>query len=121
MTQQGSLFLLMLIALALLPCGCRPPSAGEEVVAGCALHGLVIDNKTRQPVFDAAILVEGTKLGAMSDSLGHFCVPTVPNGTYTLRISKPGYMSKHLKGVVAPRDSTLVLLAKLKVSQQDIP
>lgn len=100
--------------LLLIVAGCRPPSAGIEVVSGCALHGLVVDSKTRQPMFDIPVRVEETKLGAMTDSSGHFCIPKVPPGKYRLEIGKPGYLTKHLKNVVVPRDSAVILLVKMK-------
>ena len=102
------------VALLLTATGCRPPSAGVEVVSGCALHGLVIDRKTRQPMFDVPVRVEETRLGAMTDSSGRFCIPEVPPGKYRLWIGKPGYLTKHLKNVVVPRDSAVILLVKMQ-------
>ena len=112
--SSGLLSSVLPAALLLIATGCRPPSAGVEVVSGCALHGLVIDSKTRQPMFDVPVRVEETRLGAMTDSSGRFCIPEVPPGKYRLWIGRPGYLTKHLKNVVVPRDSAVILLVKMK-------
>jgi outer membrane receptor for ferrienterochelin and colicins len=91
---------LIIVGISFVSCALYAPKIIET--PKCSIEGYVINNDTHKPVADVAILVEGTKLGAMSDSLGCFCVPSVPPGRYTLRISAVGFRTEHVERVIVP-------------------
>jgi hypothetical protein len=66
------------------------------------IRGYVIENKTNSPILYASIRIEGTKLGALTDSLGRFCIHNVPPGEYTLDVSAVGFKSEHIVHVTVP-------------------
>ena len=57
-------------------------SAAVADSATGAIDGVVVDGECGGPVGYANIWVRGTKLGAMSDSLGRFSITPVPTGTH---------------------------------------
>jgi hypothetical protein len=93
-----------------------PPSATRQSAPTAAtgrITGAVLDLTTRHPVPDAQITVVGTTLTARTDSAGRFAVARVPDGTYTLRITRLGYriaLKPDLLVVPARTTQTLVEL-----------
>ena len=80
--------------------------AGEEVASNVAARtakveaqssGGVINGRVTtaqgEPLLFANVMIEGTDMGAMSDSSGMFTVYDIPPGTYTLNASYLGYAS----------------------------
>lgn len=55
------------------------------------IQGRVINEYSRTPIEFVSILIEGTTLGAISDSLGNFKINGVEHGIIKLRISSLGY------------------------------
>ncbi len=55
------------------------------------ISGVVTDKETGQPIPGAAITIEGTTLGALSDDKGEYVLLNIPVGTYTLKASIVGY------------------------------
>ncbi|MCU0411239.1 MAG: carboxypeptidase-like regulatory domain-containing protein, partial [Bacteroidetes bacterium] len=52
-----------------------------------------------QELFGANVLVQGTTIGAVSDVEGEFTIERVPPGTYEVRFSLLGHMTKVVGGV----------------------
>jgi TonB-linked SusC/RagA family outer membrane protein len=71
------------LALALLPSLAK--------AQGGTISGTVVDAATQQPLQDAQVSVVGTQRGAATDQRGHFSIPGVPAGSYTLRARRIGY------------------------------
>ncbi len=55
------------------------------------IRGTVVDQKTKEPLIGANIIIEGTSLGAATDIDGAFMILNVPIGTFTVKASYVGY------------------------------
>ncbi|HEY8483321.1 MAG TPA: TonB-dependent receptor [Longimicrobiales bacterium] len=93
--------LLLLLGLSL------PPVVWAQGGAG-RITGVVTDDGG-QPLSGASVVVEGTQLGALTDSNGRFLIAGVPSGTYRVTVSLLGYETRTVEGVVvtAGQDATL--------------
>ncbi|MGQ9853366.1 MAG: TonB-dependent receptor, partial [Candidatus Oleimicrobiaceae bacterium] len=84
----------VLVCLALL--------AGPTVLrAGTTgtLSGTVVDKASRAPLAGVNVTLVGTKMGAATDSNGHFVIYHVPAGVYSVRVSMIGYAPYELRSV----------------------
>ena len=89
----------LLIATALLvtssQAGTREQSPGDARGLH-SIRGSVVDAQSGAPVRRAQVTAtrrSGDRVTAVSDAQGRFLVGGVPPGTYTLSVSKPGYLS----------------------------
>jgi TonB-linked SusC/RagA family outer membrane protein len=57
------------------------------------ITGQVIDSATRQPIAGVNVIVEGTRLGAVTRDDGSFTIAGVPAGTHRVRARRIGYGS----------------------------
>lgn len=55
------------------------------------LSGRVIETESQNPIIGANILLEGTMLGAATDSKGYFTISHIPPGEYTVLVTAIGY------------------------------
>jgi outer membrane receptor protein involved in Fe transport len=63
------------------------------------LRGTIKDEKTKEDIIGATILVQGINKGAATDINGFFSFAKLPAGSYSLKISYVGYDSKIYEGV----------------------
>ena len=70
------------------------------------IAGRVIDKDTGQPLYGTNIVVEGTMLGASSDSDGNFIILRLPPGVYTIRAMMMGYGSVRVENIRISVDKT---------------
>jgi len=76
----------------MIVCGISAESYSQNRTAETnTITGEVYDAATLEPLPGANVVVLTTSLGASSDTMGHFAVPGVPIGTYSLRVSAIGY------------------------------
>jgi outer membrane receptor protein involved in Fe transport len=68
------------------------------------LSGKVVDAKTGEPIAGAAVIIEGTKRGGITDVAGSYSVLFVPAGTYNVTSRVTGYRPETLTGVVILAD-----------------
>ena len=80
---------LILALVAGLICTVR---LGAQVPTG-TISGRVVDAATQQPVADVAIVVEGTRRGAVSQADGSFVIVGVPAGSQTVRARRIGFVA----------------------------
>jgi len=90
--RGGQLTVVLLLGIALM---LLAPSAGAEsrsiVGLNATITGRVTDSTSSAPVVGASVLVEGTGLGAVTDSVGHYRIANVPTsvrapvGTFAMR------------------------------------
>jgi hypothetical protein len=78
------------------------------------LTGKVIDDKTREPLIGANIIIEGTTLGAAADINGRYIILNVPAGSYTVTASLLGYGKVRKTEVEIDIDRTTELNFNLK-------
>lgn len=65
-----------------------------------SITGIVTDEKTKEPIIGASILVQGTSIGIAADMDGRFTIKNVPAGTHNLVVSFITYTTKTVEGVV---------------------
>lgn len=61
------------------------------------LRGVVTDTLDNSPLVGANVYLIGTALGSATNLEGEYRIDRVPEGTYTLRISYIGYLTKQIK------------------------
>ncbi|MGE5458515.1 MAG: TonB-dependent receptor, partial [Methanococcaceae archaeon] len=84
------------------------------------IAGKVIDSQTKEPVFGANIIVEGTYLGAAADINGYFSVNNIPPGEYRVIVTALGYQKTTYQKVLVKIDLTTRLDVKLNPSTLNI-
>lgn len=72
-------------AASINPLGAQQPTG--------TITGLVIDSATRQPLAGVSVVVDGTRLGAVTRDDGTFTIVGVPAGTHSVRTRRIGYGS----------------------------
>lgn len=72
------------------------------------LTGTVVDAGSGAPLVSAAVRIDELSTGVMTGADGAFSFPEIPAGTYTLRVSRPGYAAASLP-VTLPVDAPLVV------------
>lgn len=70
------------------------------------ISGVVTDRETKQPIPGAAITIQGTTLGALSNDKGEYVLLNIPVGTYTLKGSIVGYTPMEMQNVGVSVDLT---------------
>jgi outer membrane receptor protein involved in Fe transport len=77
------------------------------------LAGRVLDDK-KEPLPNAAVVIVGTTLGAVTDLDGYYAVLNIPPGTYTVQVRMVGRRSFAAKGVEITVNNTTKLDAVLE-------
>lgn len=80
----------------------RENSAVTSDSATGSISGLIFDNSCSTVLRWVNIIVEGTSLGTMSDSLGNFLITSIPRGTYTVKAMGMGYNTESKSVEVIP-------------------
>lgn len=52
-----------------------------------------VSGLSEEPLSSATIVIEGTNLGGTANKNGSFLIKAIPAGTYTVKVSYPGYLS----------------------------
>ncbi|SEA06607.1 iron complex outermembrane recepter protein [Arachidicoccus rhizosphaerae] len=66
-------------------------SSGEDVFTEGTLEGVITDKKTGAPISGASIFIPDLKIGAVTDSAGHYAFKHLPKGIYLVHITAIGY------------------------------
>ena len=85
----------------------RPPVDTISNKATSTITGYVRDSKTQEPLFGAAVRIEGSTIGNVTDERGYFKVERVPVGSYNLIGSLIGYEAQKKNNVVLTSGNTL--------------
>ncbi len=73
-----------------------------------SLEGEIIDQKTKEPLIGANIMILGTNIGTMSDVQGRFYLKKIPVGTYKIKATIIGYKSKTISVQIKHQQTTRV-------------
>ncbi len=86
------------------------------------LRGFVRDSTDGEAIGYVNIVIEGTDLGASTNSNGYFVVPALPPGTHTLSISHLGYEKVTMRVHIRPDQITdlLILLQPGVISSPEL-
>jgi hypothetical protein len=92
---------IILIFLGLNSFGYSAPtkSLGDASRPG-RLKGRLVDEASRRPLPEANVMIEGTAMGASTDSTGGYSISPVPPGVYNVRYLMLGYETRVLNNVV---------------------
>jgi iron complex outermembrane receptor protein len=60
----------------------------------CFIHGVVLDNATKQPIVGAVVFVKEQNKGTTTDVNGHYHIANLCQGTYTVIGRIVGYQEK---------------------------
>ena len=92
------------------------PFAVAEAQTG-KLTGVVTDEESGKPIEGAAVTIQGTTLGALTNAAGRYFVIQVPPGQYSVQARRIGYQSVIQTDVNIIIDGTRETSFKLKASQ----
>lgn len=79
----------LLVALVALAFGTTAGTVSAQTTGG--VTGMVTDRDTGQPLPDALVSIEGTRLGDRTDENGRFFIDDVPMGVHTVTARVAGY------------------------------
>lgn len=82
------------------------------------LKGTVVDQKSKEPLIGANIVLEGTSYGSATDVNGVFLILNVPPGTYTIKGSYVGYKSLTVSNVRVNANITSTI--DLELTSEDV-
>ncbi len=74
----------------------------------------MVDAQTGEFLIGVSVMLDGTKLGAVTDLQGNFVIRRVPVGTYTLTASSVGYEARKVTEVVVTDGGTVKIDLTLK-------
>lgn len=97
----------LLVALfAFIPFVVRAQSTG-------VITGTVRDKKTQEVIIGAAISIDGTTLGNVTDTNGNFTITDIPAKSYNIRIQALGYETYLMYNVVISSGNAQIINAEL--------
>lgn len=73
-----------------------PSEADEKLDDAGAIFGQIVDKESGIPLAGVAILLEGTKVGTVTDSLGNYRIQNPPTGVHTISMIKSGYIEANV-------------------------
>jgi len=80
------------------------------------INGTVIDERTKEPLIGANVIVLDTQFGAATDMKGNYFIKKVPVGTYRLKFTYIGYESTLITDVVVKSAKPVFVNAELTPS-----
>ena len=98
--------LVAVYVLLLLILSAMTPLWSQATIGPGRVRGTVTDSTNGQPIPSANVVLQGTSLGASTNSAGFYHISSVPGGTYTLVVSQVGYRTKHV--VVTVQESEIL-------------
>ena len=80
---------------------------GPNYIKGCYLVGEVTDVSNNAPINDASLSLVATAITDNSDAIGTYGMGIAESGTYSLEVSKPGYLSQTITGIELTNGNTV--------------
>ena len=75
-------------------------AVSSVLMAAGKIRGTVVDEKTKEAMVGANIVIVGTSFGSVSDIDGNFIIMNIQPGTYSLRASFLGYQNVVINNVM---------------------
>lgn len=106
--RRGLCVFIALLCVAMAAAGPAPAAEGsaqaQDLQQWGTLHGSVADKQTRRPLPRVSVVVEGTRLGAATDTTGVFRITRVPVGAHNVRFMMIGFETLVKSSVVVNPD-----------------
>ena len=71
------------------------------------INGIIKDNKSDEPLVNATVYLEGTKIGTKTNKKGYYSIQGIKKGKYTVRITYLGYATYREEIVIDNKDIRL--------------
>lgn len=84
------------------------------------ISGRVVDAQSELPLPGATIVLDGTRLGAITDDKGYFILENVPTASYNIRCSYIGFQPQTLFNIIVKSVGTPPLLFKLAEAENSL-
>lgn len=84
------------------------------------IFGVITDAESNEPLPGCNVIIEGTDLGAASNSKGEFFIINIPPGIYNVRASMLGYKTYRIEKVKVLIDLTTSLEFRMQVQVLDL-
>ena len=84
------------------------------------LKGIITDKKTGEELVGAAIVVDGTTIGTITNFMGEYQMPPLDEGTHTIRVQYISYNPELIQGVEIKADETTELNIQLSPAEMDL-
>lgn len=97
-----------ILAILLLSISLMHIYAGPEHIVH--ISGQVIDAKTKEPIVDATISLEGTRSQALSDDDGNFLIKNIHSGKYIIQVQALGYAIERQEINLAPYSTKKIVI-----------
>lgn len=106
----------LLLLSILLSCTCF----ASEKNPCSSFSGIVVDANSGKPMADVVIVAKSVtgEQKVVTDQKGQFVIPSIPDGTYTLRFEKNNYKSVEKKNVIV-KNNTAKVNVQLSVDDKE--
>lgn len=94
-------------------------SARIAAAQSISIEGTVVDERTSEAVAGARVALKPSKLGAISDSAGHFIVANVPPGRYQIVVTRLGYQTQPIAVEALQKNIVLSIILLPEEEERD--
>ncbi len=95
-------------------------SLGTTIAQQGFLKGKITDKKTGEELVGAAVVVDGTTIGTITDFMGDYTMPPLEAGTYTIRVQYISYDPQVFNNIVIKAGHETALNVQLNYATMDI-
>ncbi|NOG44228.1 MAG: TonB-dependent receptor [Calditrichaeota bacterium] len=81
---------------------------GEPILPKSSIEGIVLNEKTKEPVAWVDIYIHEINRGAATNKNGQFFIPNIPAGEYSVHFTRIGYNELHKHIIVLENDTTIL-------------
>ncbi len=93
---------------------------GTTIAQQGFLKGKITDNKTGEELVGAAVVVDGTTVGTITDFMGEYTMPPLEAGSYTIRVQYISYDPQVFNKIVIKAGEETTLNVQLNSATMDI-
>ena len=95
-------------------------SLGTTIAQQGFLKGKITDKKTGEELVGAAVVVDGTTIGTITDFMGDYTMPPLEAGTYTIRVQYISYDPQVFNNIIIKAGEETALNVQLNAATMDI-